>query len=754
MKRSRIAGWRCHARRLLSALLLVTAVAAQGAGPDRITLPQARFATGDDPERAQPDFDDSGWKLLNTTQNYEVQGFAGYDGYAWYRIHVVIPSSLKASSDWPQRLRVQLAAIDDVDETYLNGVRIGKTGRMPGDPGGYDGRWETIRDYGVNLGTGIVRWDRDNVIAVRVYDAGGGGGFHKGMPYLQLAQRTEGLDLSPGQWRHRFLPGSRVKITLNVANRFPVHQRGQLRAEFVDTTGAGVVLRRRQPLVIAPEGVTDVSWTLPARPGLRATIRFVDGTSGRSVTAVQDVPYRLTPPDAPTPAIHGARLLGARPGAPLHHRVPATGRAPLRYAAQGLPAGLAIDAETGVISGTVPPAGSYKLQLRVSNALGSATKAWTLVAGDQLALTPPMGWNSWNAYGLSISDERVRQAAQAFIDKGLAAKGWNSINIDDGWEAVQRRPDGEIEGNERFPDMAALGRFLHERGLGFGIYSSPGPTTCGGYLGSLGHEAQDAATYARWGVDYLKYDLCSYAQILSKPPVQEEHQRPYLLMGQALKAQNRGIVYSLCQYGQQRVWTWGAAVGGHAWRMTGDIVDTWPSVLETGFAMAPYAAFTGPGRWNDPDMLVVGRVGWGDPRPSSLTPEEQYSHISLWSLLAAPLLLGNELSSLDEFTLGLVTNSEVIAINQDALGRSARLVLDRDGWQVWVKELEGGAKAVGVFNLGEKFRRLSINPALFGRGVRERYEMRDAWRQRKLGARTGAFPVSVPAHGVVLLTTR
>ena len=254
-------------------------------------------------------------------------------------------------------------------------------------------------------------------------------------------------------------------------------------------------------------------------------------------------------------------------------------------------------------------------------------------------------------------------------------------------------------------------------------------------------------------MDYLKYDLCSYSQTMPAQRTEADHQKPYRLMGQALAQQPRGITYSLCQYGEGKVWTWGHSVGGQAWRMTGDIEDTWKSVLETGFAIAPHTAFVAPGRWNDPDMLVLGQVGWGEPRPTRLTPDEQYSHITLWSLQAAPLLLGNHLPSLDEFTLSLLTNTEVIAINQDALGRSAQRVLDHDGWQVWVKELEGGARAVGIFNMADSFRRTALDPALFGRAGLA-YRARDAWRQHDLGQHRGALQVAVPAHGVVLLRVR
>ncbi len=718
-----------------------------------LPLPLARFSTGDNPSWREPDFDDRDWKVIDTTHHYETQGFAGYDGYSWYRIHVVIPSAWKSGSDWPEGLRLFLSAIDDADETYLNGVRIGRTGRMPDDPGGYDGRWHAERDYLIHARDDLVRWDRDNVIAVRVYDGVGGGGFYKDMPFLAMAQRVDGLRLGPDRTSHRFLSGQRVATTLRVTNIYPVPQRGKLESVVRDAATGRVLSRSVRALRIAPESSAAVTLAMPSRPGITVSYRYLDARTGRQIAATHVVPYVLTPRDGAAPALHGAKVVGARPGSPFLYKIPATGRAPLRFFASDIPAGLTLAPITGILSGVLPEKGDHKLLLRVGNALGQAKGELLLRVGDTLALTPPMGWNSWNAYSVDVSDELVRKTAQAMIDKGLAAHGWAYVNIDDGWQADSRRGDGEIAGNARFPDLRALGDFIHARGLKFGLYSSPGPRTCGGFLGSMGHEKQDAATYARWGVDYLKYDLCSYAASMSPEKTLAEHQAPYRLMGEALGAQGRDIVYSLCQYGERNVWAWGASVRGNTWRTTDDIVDTWESVRKIGFAQSAHAPFAAPGHWNDPDMLVVGRLGWGDPlRSTRLTPDEQYSHISLWSLLAAPLLLGNDVASLNEFTLSLLTNDEVIAINQDPLGRAARRVLEQDEWQVWVKDLRDGAKAVGVFNLGSGFREMKLEGASLG--IAPHFKVRDAWRQRDMGRFARVPPVRLPAHGAMLLVVR
>lgn len=729
-------------------LCLCTALAAAAESP-KIELPTARFATGDDPRWKAPEFDDRDWKVLSTSQYYEQQGFAGYDGYSWYRIHVTLPAAFQRSSQWQERLNVFLSAIDDADETYFNGVLIGKTGRMPQDPGGYSGQWQALRNYHVDLRTPVVRWDQDNVLAIRVYDGTGGGGFYKGVPFLKMAEKVEGLALDAGLIAAQFQGAKNVLTTLSVSNRYPVAQAGTLAHEVRDLISGKVLQRAQQPLTLAAAASSQLRFTVPARPGIAVRYRYTDADSPSEVQTEQVVPYLLTPPDSAKPALHGARVLGARPGSPILIRIAATGRAPMRLGARSMPPGLQLDAHTGVISGSIAARGTYKIELWARNALGNARRDLTIVVGDQLALTPPMGWNSWTAYGVDVSDTLVRQAAENLIASGLAAHGWNHINLDDGWEAAQRQPNGEITGNARFPDMRALGDFLHARGLKFGIYSSPGALTCGRYLGSLGHEQQDAQTYASWGVDYLKYDLCTYTDTMSATPTLAEHQKPYQLMGEFLRALPRDVNYSLCQYGMQDVWKWGADVRANSWRTTWDVEDHWDSILKNGFTQSALAPHAAPGHWNDPDTLVVGKLGWGNGlHPTRLTPDEQYSHVSLWSLLAAPLLIGNDLSALDAFTRNLLTNDEVIDINQDVLGQAASRVLERDDWQVWVKPLSGGRRAVGVFNMGNQYRHFRLLPGMLD--MPRFAKVRDAWRQHNLVQVATGLTVATPAHGVGL----
>jgi len=468
----------------------------------------------------------------------------------------------------------------------------------------------------------------------------------------------------------------------------------------------------------------------------------------------------LTPPPPREPRINGARVFGVRPGSPVLFTIPVTGERPVTLEVEGLPSGLSLDRGRGLLTGTVAKAGSYRMTFRAANAYGTAARDWRLEVGERIALTPPMGWNSWNCFAHTVSDASIRTAAQAMVESGLSRHGWSYVNIDDYWQTCPgertdmslmgpaRDSAGRILPNARFPDMAALCRDVHQLGLKIGIYSSPGATTCGGCVGSWGHEAQDAQTYADWGFDYLKYDWCSYAQCVRNDSL-SELMRPYLVMGRALRAQPRDLLLSLCQYGMGHVAAWGAKAGGQCWRTTHDIVDTWASVTGIVQAQEGFELFAGPGAWNDLDMLVVGTVGWGEPHPTRLTPNEQYSHLSYWCLLASPLLLGCDLTRLDPFTLNLLTNDEVLDVNQDPLGRQAVRVQHDDAQEIWAKPMSDGSTAVGLFNRSCLTRTVTLPFASLG--LKGPHRLRDLWRQKDLGVAADTFAVKTPGHGVLLL---
>jgi alpha-galactosidase len=481
-----------------------------------------------------------------------------------------------------------------------------------------------------------------------------------------------------------------------------------------------------------------------------ANARFeYEGEAPVTVAAPKEEAAILTPPDPPQPRINGPSVVGARPGHPFFYHVPVTGEATLSLTAENLPAGLAFDAANGNITGAVAQAGEFPVKLSAQNAQGHAEKVLRIVIGDQITLTPPLGWNSWNCFAGAVDDGKIRAAADAMVRSGLINHGWIYINIDDTWEG-KRDDNGFIQSNDKFPDMKALADYVHSKGMKIGIYSSPGPKTCAGFEASWKHEEKDAEQYANWGFDYLKYDWCSYSDVDDKSlPDRERLMKPYTVMDAALRKQNRDIVFSLCQYGMGNVWEWGAQVGGNCWRTTGDIGDSWGSMSGIGFAQNGHEKWTGPGHWNDPDMLVVGKVGWGNLHPTHLTPNEQYTHVSLWCLLDAPLLIGADMSQLDPFTFNLLANDEVLAVNQDALGRQASRKAKTDLTEIWAKDMADGSKAVGLFNLGEAATETTVKWADLG--LTGQCHVRDLWRQKDVGQFADSFTANVPRHGVCLV---
>ncbi len=365
-----------------------------------------------------------------------------------------------------------------------------------------------------------------------------------------------------------------------------------------------------------------------------------------------------------------------------------------------------------------------------------------------LVPTPPMGWNSWNHFAGKVTEQDVKDAADALVSSGMKDAGYIYVNIDDTWEG-KRDGGGVLHTNDKFPDMKGLGEYIHARGLKFGIYSSPGPTTCANYAASYGYEQKDADLYASWGVDYLKYDLCSYRTLMQAGAA--DHQDDpnyantmmhdaYTKMRRALDKTGRPIVLSLCQYGMDDVWKWGASVGGNLWRTTGDIRDSYDSMAKIGFGQAGLAPYAGPGHWNDPDMLEVGN--------GHMSADEYRTHMSLWALLAAPLLAGNDLSKMTAETKSILMNKAVIAVDQDALGKQGDRVRQDGDLEIWSKPLSGGAVAVGLFNRGKTQASMTVKLSEVGAGSGK---ATDLWTGEKIAVKKGAIEATVPMHGVVLV---
>jgi len=470
-------------------------------------------------------------------------------------------------------------------------------------------------------------------------------------------------------------------------------------------------------------------------------------------------------PSAPSqPRIHGPEVYGVRPGKPVIYRIPATGVRPMKFEVKGLPAALRLEASTGIITGSAPPSpGRYTVTLRATNSMGSARRTLIFVVGDKLALTPPMGWNSWYTHYNRVTDRTMRAAADAMIASGMADYGYSYVNVDDCWMRLAGEGARDAQGrqltNEHFPDMKALAGYIHAKGLKAGLYTSPGPATCAKYEGAYGHEEQDAQLFAEWGFDFLKYDWCSYSRI-AKDRSLPELKKPYERMSSILKTLNRDIVHNFCQYGMGDVWKWGETAGGECWRTTGDLgleKDTrLPGFYSIGFKNAAAWEYARPGAWNDPDYILIGWYGDARgmrvPQKARLTADEQYSYMSMWSLMAAPLIFSGDMEKLDAFTLNVLCNSEVIGVNQDVMGRQARIVRKTEDEFILAKPLADGSVAVGLFNIGENQRVLEVTAGDLG--LKRMREVRDVWRQRQVGRGQASLSAQVPPHGVEMFRVR
>ena len=484
----------------------------------------------------------------------------------------------------------------------------------------------------------------------------------------------------------------------------------------------------------------------------------------------------LTPPAPAAPRINGPEVYGCRPDKPIVYRVPTTGNRPIEFSAEGLPESIRLDPRKGILTGRTPAKkGEYTVTLHAKNSRGRDSATLTLVVGDKLALTPPMGWNDWYTHYSFVTDKDIRAAADAMVASGMADVGYSYVSIDDCWMRVPddymktvldraskfsgrpfdtdakrgptRDADGRILPARDFPDMKALTGHIHAYGLKAGIYTSPGPRTCARFEGAYGHEEQDARSFAQWGFDLLKYDWCSYNEIytkrmqeLRKDPnkVVPEHRRPYVQMCKLVAELDRDIVLNLCQYGMAEVWKWGGLVGGQSWRVGGDLGFTLTKggVYKTARKTIDIGRFNGPANWNDPDYLILGNwktpaTGGGKLQAVDLTPNEQYSYVSLWCMMACPMFFSGDMATVDDFTYGLLCNAEMIAVNQDRLGKCAEpVVMDANQW-VLKKPLADGSLVVGLFNLDKSADRdIAVTWAQLGLTGPAQAPARDLWRRR------------------------
>ena len=465
--------------------------------------------------------------------------------------------------------------------------------------------------------------------------------------------------------------------------------------------------------------------------------------------SIRSFPPPFVPGEAP--GIYGAQIFGCTPKKPFLQRVWATGKAPFKFTSDRLPKGLTLDSQSGIISGKIDDVGNYDFAIGVSNAKGKAVVPMSIICGERkLAQTPPMGWNAWNVFGETVSVAKVKEQADLLIETGLAQMGYNYVIIDDTWQA-RRDTDGSIFSNKRFGDVTELADYLHERGLKLGLYSTPNLETCSGYAGSYGHEEQDAMAYADWGVDYLKYDWCQVGSNKENttPEVMKE---AYGKMRKALDKAPRDIVWALTPYGFGEAYKWAGDLGANSWFTDVGIQDTFESIRKNGERMGDLGKYAGPGHWNDPGWLMVGKFSPNQPRFSNLRAAELQLQMTQWSVVGAPLIMSCDLRQLDPNKLypvntSLLTNPEVLAVNQDILGVPAR----RTGWETeaWIKPLIDGTTAVALLNKSDGPREVRVSWWDIGRSGKQM--VRDLWQREDLGEYDQEFKAFVPRHGAMLI---
>jgi alpha-galactosidase len=457
-------------------------------------------------------------------------------------------------------------------------------------------------------------------------------------------------------------------------------------------------------------------------------------------------------PDNPIPALHCPAKIGCTPGHTFFYRIPATGQPPLAFKAAGLPAGVSLDPTTGVLTGECAAKETDTATITVTNAKGAASMALTIVcAAGSHSLTPPMGWTPLGLYAETEDDAKIRAAADALNSTGLAAHGWRVLLVDDSWQG-SRSPSGMMLPNQRFPDMKALGTYIHGKGLQFGIYSAPTQHSCSGYTGSLGHEADDARLFASWGIDYLKYEWCPVDIDTQAAPTDE--QAAFTLMRSKLDATSRDVTYAISTNGRQGPWNWADAAGADTFTIGGVVPDDWQTYTSSLIRYIGISEIAPAGHWIEPGPLLIGRSDYGNLHRSNFTPSEQMFQMSLLCLLPAPLFINCDLQNLnankfDKTTTAILTNDEIIAVDQDALGAAGLEMSAGPGADCWYKPLSDGTVAIGLFNKSMLPEQGDIRLADIGLSGPQ--PVRDLWLHKDLDAATDSISMQVPPESVIVL---
>jgi alpha-galactosidase len=499
----------------------------------------------------------------------------------------------------------------------------------------------------------------------------------------------------------------------------------------------------------------------------------------------------LTPAAPAAPRINGPKIYGAGTNKHFIYRIPAEGIRPMTFTAEGLPPGLILDSQNGIISGRTPlEKGKYHIVFTATNRMGKDSRDFKLVVEGRLALTPPMGWNSWGGHMLMVDQELFQRVADIMVEKGLADVGFQFISIDDCWMKIDpelyeskrayydrnapgypfeqvvgptRDDCGNILPNSRFPDMKGMVDYIHSHGLKAGIYSGPGPLTCQNYVSSYGYEAQDARQFADWGFDLLKYDMCSFRDIMSELNAVLPEGSPDISevtiwhpMTEFLAQQERDIQYNLCQYGRQDPWLWAPKINIQSWRIGGDLNHNVHNYFKDALRIInEYRDYSTPGHWNDPDFMYIGKIHnarrkMDPPQDIPLSSNQRYQYVSLWSIICAPYFFSANMDELDDFTISILRNADLANVNQDELGHVAEIVRQDADHIVLKKKLVDGSIVAGIFNTNAEKEQI-IELKWDEIGLPGERSVRDLWRQKDIGKINNTISVNVSANGVALL---
>ena len=729
--------------------------------PDQIIIDLTtpwKFNKGDDINWAKPEYEDDYWDNINPTIYWENQGYEDYDGYAWYRIKFYLPTHMKMRAYLKDTVQFNLGKIDDTEQTYLNGYLIGQNGKnIPENIKKHFDAFENDstafnknRLYKLHVNDARLLWDKENVLAIRVHDHYLNGGMYSNEKNISIKDIKDYIVFNINNNTYNFESRDHLFATCNLFNISKKENfYGELKIVIKNVETNKIVYENTNKIKIKPEKNIEIAYDYKLNSSQKhiAYYKFEEKNSHIEIDIHEEIPYILTPEEPVEPRINCAKIFGSKIGAPIIFTVATSGKRPMRFYSNNLPSGLNLDSIQGILTGRIWESGNYYFTVSASNEHGETKETIRLKVGDKIALTPPMGWTSEYVWGTDIDSAKILNTAKAIKESGLINYGWTYVNIDDGWQDTSRNNEkNELFGNQKFSNIKILCDSIHMLGLKVGIYSSPGQYTCAGNLGSLNYAFLDIWTWYLWGIDFLKYDWCSYENIARDKSI-EELQKPFFIMNRALSQLRKNVVYSICQNGIGEVWKWGELTGGNMWRTSTDVKFTWKNILNNGFSLSDLADYTKQGHWNDPGLLLLGSEK-KDINKKYLTVDEQYSYMSLWCLLSAPLILSCDIEKLDDFSMSLLTNNEVIAINQDILGKQAKKIFTENNIEIWIKPLSDGSHAIGIFNLGKEDINYTLN--LIDIGFEEEYIIRDLWRQKNYEPTISKFEVQIPYHGVVL----